>query len=83
MPRYDFECNTCKKVFEKVVYIAERGDVKCECGGNTKQLMTGTRIEVFKPMVYENICETPILITSKRHLREECKKHNVLAARLM
>jgi len=50
----------------------------CKCDGTRSP-----SIQVFKPMVYNDICETPILITSKRHLREECKKHNVLAARLM
>lgn len=50
----------------------------CRCDGSK-----GPNIEVFKPMVYHDICETPILIRGKKHLREECKKHNVLACRLM
>ena len=50
----------------------------CRCDGDKSPT-----IQIFKPMVYEDICETPILITSRRHLREECKKHGVMAARLM
>lgn len=50
----------------------------CKCNGSK-----GPGIVVFKPMVYNDICETPILITSKRHLKNECKKHNVIAARLL
>jgi len=40
------------------------------------------QIALFTPVVYRDICETPILVTSKRQLRELCKKHNVKAARL-
>ena len=37
----------------------------------------------FKPMWYHDICEKSIYVTSKSQLKEECKKHDVLAARLM
>lgn len=50
----------------------------CKCDGDS-----GPAIQIFKPMIYEDICETPILIESKRQLREECKKHNVIACRLL
>ncbi len=50
----------------------------CRCDGKA-----GSNIHVFKPMVYNDICEHPILITGKKHLREECKKHDVVAARLL
>ncbi len=50
----------------------------CKC---TKS--EGTAVHIFKPMIYRDICETPILIESKQHLRRECKKHGVIAARLM
>lgn len=43
----------------------------------------GPNVQVFKPMWYNDICERPIWVTSKRQLREECKKHNVIAARLL
>jgi hypothetical protein len=50
----------------------------CRCNGNK-----GPATHVFKPMIYRDICETPLLIESKKQLREECKKHNVVACRLM
>lgn len=50
----------------------------CKCDGSK-----GTSISIFKPMVYNDICETPILIESKQHLKRECMKHGVKAARLM
>lgn len=50
----------------------------CKCHDNN---MTG--IIVFKPMVYTDICETPLLISSKRELKRACKEHDVTAARLL
>jgi len=40
-------------------------------------------IEVFKPMWYDDIAEKPIYIESKRKLKEECKKRNLVAVRLL
>lgn len=50
----------------------------CMCGGRK-----GPGVITFKPMWYRDICETPLYIESKRQLRNECKKHNVIACRLM
>ena len=59
----------------------QKGD---ECLICVKQeVRDGPAVHIFKPMVYTDICETPILIESKKHLREECKKHGVEAVRLM
>jgi hypothetical protein len=58
-----------------------RGDHCEKC--REEKAYQGPTIQTFKPMVYTDICETPILITSKRQLKEECKKHNVIAARLL
>jgi putative FmdB family regulatory protein len=41
MPRYDFECNKCQKVYEELVSYDEKGkypSVKCpECGSKKKK----------------------------------------------
>ncbi len=50
----------------------------CHCDGKP---VLG--IEIFKPMVYNDICETPILIESKKQLKEECSKRGLKACRLM
>lgn len=49
----------------------------------TSKGLNGPYIKVFKPMVYEDICETPLLISSRKELKETCKKYNVTAARLL
>ncbi len=50
----------------------------CKCDGDH-----APAIHCFQPMVYHDICETPILVRSKRQLKEECKRHDVIAARLL
>jgi len=82
MPTYDYECDKCGRKFEEVRMIAERDSVSC-CGQKAIRLITIGSVITFKPMVYTDICETPILIESKKQLKEECKKHGVIAARLL
>ncbi len=85
MPLYQYECLKCKHQEEKFASIARRmARMKCsKCGSVMNKLIVGSNVEVFKPMVYEHICETPIFIRTRNHLKEECKKHGVIAARIM
>jgi len=53
------------------------------CGECKQEVGEGAAIHIFKPMMYTDICEEPLWIESKRQLKEECKKHNVIACRLM
>ncbi len=53
-----------------------------KCKGSIRA-RNGSKFHYFKPMIYNDICETPILIESKQHLAKECRKHGVMAARLM
>jgi len=49
MPTYDYECQSCGKVFEKFHSMKSRPRVKCpDCGGRAKKLLgTGANI-IFK-----------------------------------
>jgi hypothetical protein len=42
-----------------------------------------TAVHIFKPMIYNDIAEEPMLIESKKQLKEECSKRGLIAARLM
>jgi len=59
-----------------------KGDHCTECEEETVK-RGAPAVHIFKPMWYDDICETPIWVESKKQLREECKKHNVMACRLM
>ena len=50
----------------------------CKCSNNSLPNM-----HIFKPMWYEDIDVQPIYIESKRQLKEECKKRNLVAVRLL
>jgi len=71
---------TVAMICHKHGFINSSRCVDCE---NERVRGDGAAIHIFKPMVYNDICETPLLIESKRQLREECRKHNVIAARLL
>jgi hypothetical protein len=43
----------------------------------------GINISVFKPMWYNDIDVQPIYVESKKQLKEECKKRNLVAVRLL
>ena len=82
MPRYDYECRECGKKWEAFHSINDRRDERC-CGKEASLVIGASVVQVFKPMWYADICETPIYVESKRQLKNECKKHGVIAARLL
>ncbi len=59
------------------------GSFCAECMNELAKGPGGPYVRVFKPMVYEDICETPLLISSRKELKETCKKYDVTAARLL
>ena len=82
MPLYDFQCLKCNKEFEQFSKIDRRLSVKCSCGGKTKVLLSTASKDWFKPSVWEDFTDYPIEVTSKKHLKELCKKHGVYARAL-
>jgi len=50
----------------------------CKCGEDTSP-----KPMFFTPWTYEDLDVYPIHITSKRQLKEECKKRNLIAVRLL
>ena len=84
MPSYDFRCDSCDREVVRVCRIAERNGQVCEeCGKPLTRLFTMAKVHTFRPDWYEDICETPLYITSKRQLKEACDKHGVRAVALM
>ena len=43
----------------------------------------GAGVISFKPMWFHDICEESLYISSKLQLKDECKRHDVIAARLL
>lgn len=87
MPLYDFKCKKCGGVIEDFCCINELEEYtinkKCpKCRGGVKRLIGGAKKDWFQVHVNENFDGTPIEVTSKRHLKELCKKHNVTSRAL-
>lgn len=88
MPLYDFKCKKCGKVFENFCCINEVETFtiksRCpDCKGKVDRLIGGVKKDWFKVFTSEDFDGTPIEVTSKRHLRELCKKHKVYSRALM
>lgn len=83
MPLYEYECRVCGKRFEKVVPLSERERVR-HCGKRAKLLVPSRfAAHVWKPTWFEHLDTKPILIESKRQLKEECEKRGLIARCLM
>lgn len=85
MPIYHLKCKKCNKLFDVFAKIKDIDKIKCKCGGDAEVWFGGlgsVSIQVWKPYWEENICHQPVLVESKKHLKELCDKHGVTAHRL-
>jgi putative FmdB family regulatory protein len=84
MPLYDVECTKCFKVFEAFKPLKELPEgFTCECGGTARIVVKKANRDWFRPHINEHFDGTPIEVTSKKHLRELCKKYGVYCRALM
>ena len=83
MPLYDILCLKCNKEFEVFSKIDDRNNIKCQCGGKTKILLSPPHKDWFRPNeLWEDFTDHPIEVTSKKHLKQLCKEHGVYARAL-
>jgi hypothetical protein len=85
MPIYHLKCNWCDKIFDAYSRIEDIDKIRCECGGDAIVWFGGLKqvgVLIWRPYWEENITHQPVLVESKKHLKELCKKHNVIAHRL-
>ena len=81
MPMYDFKCLSCGECSEAFVRLSFLSRERhCESCGGVLRRKVGSRVTVsgdLKPWVEHNIDDKPMLIKSRRHLRQVCKEHEV------
>ena len=86
MPIYNYKCKTCEHEFEAFRKIKDRYNISCEKCGHAAFIHIKPRkdisIHIWVPYMEENICHQPIMVNSKQHLKDLCKKHKVHAVRL-
>lgn len=86
MSTHDMRCKKCGKEFKESAWDVEVNRIKCGCGGNTEEILKPSQrrstLHIWIPYWEENICHQPVMVNSKQHLKDLCKKHDVVAHRL-
>lgn len=78
MPLYDFKCDECTHIFERLCKYEDRDDMKCPtCGMSASPLISRSQPILFKEGWYEHIDKKPLYITSKKQLKDECTKRGL------
>ena len=81
MPIYQFECEACKKGFERYLSLRKEKNPPCECGGATQRvwaLGVKQKGDSVYPYITKNITGKPLEITSASHLEKVCKENGVV-----
>lgn len=76
MPLYDFRCKTCGLVWEDLI-AADAPDPSCQCGGLSERLISLPTPILFREGWYNDIDTEPMYISSKKQLRDECRKRGL------
>jgi len=83
---HDMKCKKCGKEFKESAWNVEVNNIKCSCGGNTEEVLKPSQrtstLHIWKPYLEENITHQPVMVNSKKHLKQLCKKHRLNAHRL-
>lgn len=79
MPNYDYRCPECGIEFEAFAHIDARHDVRCpQCGKRADMQITGVQKHMpFKEGFFPHLDKTPVYASSKRQLKDECKKRDL------
>ena len=75
MPTYDFHCTKCNKVFELVCSYEVRKEQSCKCGQKADVLLASPMFARFEEAMWEHIGPSPVRISDRRQLKEQCKRN--------
>jgi len=84
MPTYDFVCKKCGRQWEEFVSMSERENEKCsKCGQLAETLISTPNLDIFKPFFEPNLSWNGDMITSRKQLRDLCRKKKVQHSALL
>ena len=80
MPIYQFECVTCKYVYEIFGHMSDPPQPfsceRCQSPDLTRRIF-GARVEVFKPFIDIHTTGKPIHIETRKERENHCNEHGV------
>lgn len=78
MPIYEFCCQVCNTVFERVKPMSESGlDDVCPCGGKAKRIISNFKTtESFTPFYHEGLDK---VVTSRNDMQKEMNRQKVVS----
>ena len=80
MPLYQYQCLQCNYEEEARNRVDERADHLCsKCGSQSKIKFAPFNPIVFQEQVFEHLDVNPVRVSSRRQLKEECKRRGVWA----
>lgn len=84
MPLYDYECNSCKKVFEALAKADNSDAPVCEsCGGSTRRLVSRATYHKFPEGFWPHLDIDDIYVSSRKQLKRECEKRGLSSVYLL
>ena len=80
MPLYEFECDRCGQVMERIFSIALKPPAcLCSCGGVATGIISGgANRREWEPYWDENLGDTPVLIESRAQRKRLMKEAGVI-----
>lgn len=76
MPRYDFECSECDRVFE--VVAPDASERPCPMCGAASAWLPSVQVQpTFKPFVHP-VMRGDVKIESREHYARECEKRGLI-----
>lgn len=77
MPIYEFYCPTCDKSNERLLKIEHEEQHCLVCGGLVRKIISVPNPHFFREGYYPHLDIKPVYCSSKRQLKEECKKRGL------
>lgn len=77
MPLYEYLCADCGHVTDEYRSVEQRNDApKCECGGQTRKIVSGYKVHADMEPYYDENLETHI--QSRQHRQQVMKEKGVV-----
>lgn len=80
MPVYEYECEECGRITDKIFRIDEKPErVSCQCGASARAIISAPqRRDCWEPYWDEHLGPEPVYVTSREHRRQLKKERGLV-----